>query len=323
VIPATGPLNSTSARPNTKKYGFPKRDEKRPLSSTEVPRVALDSGRVPGLALGRDRRALRPLPTIGVGGRRNDGPQSASLRADFSRGGLPAGRSTGVDRRLQTVAGGAGLKGVFHPLGAADRSGRARCEGSHVWAEPHRAAPWRAGGGVAGAGVGAGRWALAGRSGRASGASQELGMSPVGDDGEAVCGGPGGPAFRAAFANHGPPVDAVARGQPAGSLGDRSAEFAHRGRIAGRGGFAVGLGDTREGRLCPGETSGGVAGSPSRRGSRVGSTPQRGGQSRQPPVGGRAGSTGPHGQLATASGSRGSGDVRSRRVGARVRPPGG
>ena len=54
---------------------------------------------------------------------------------------------------------------------------------------------WRVGGGVAGAGAGAGGRLVAGRSGDTSGASQELGLSAVGDDGEAVRGGPGGPAL--------------------------------------------------------------------------------------------------------------------------------
>ena len=80
---------------------------------------------------------------------------------------------------------------------------------------------------------GAGGRTVAGRGGDASGTSQELGLSAVGDDGESVCGGAGGSANGAALADDGPAVGAAARGQPAGLFGVGAAEFAFGGRVAG------------------------------------------------------------------------------------------
>jgi len=77
----------------------------------EAHRVELGRGGVPGVASGGDRRAIWPVSVVGAGGRRDDGPQPASLRADFSGGGLPAGRGAGVGGRLQAAGSGARLEG--------------------------------------------------------------------------------------------------------------------------------------------------------------------------------------------------------------------
>ena len=75
-------------------------------------------------------------------------------------------------------------------------------------------------------------------------------------------------------------------GNQQGALETGRRAFAFGGRIAGRGGLAVGLGDAGEGGLRAPAAAGGPAGGPGGRGPRLGPAIECGGQSRQPPVGG-------------------------------------
>ncbi len=171
-------VDSVSARRGARKHGFQREGREEAFSISG--RCAVSSWAV------EEFRALR-LEEIDVRYARYrlsaleaEETMARSLRryGQISpRGGLPAGRVAGVGGRLQAAGGGAGPEGVWDAVGAADRSGRAGREGGDVRAEPHGAALRRVGRGVAGASAGAGRRAVAGRSGSITGASQELGLS--------------------------------------------------------------------------------------------------------------------------------------------------